>query len=99
MSRNLTISYELHPPKQTDPEHMARTKTLSFPVPSVEAGDVRTFYEALRAAISLGKDAVGDDLTAWRDAVGNLEQSKEPSKSKTADDEEEEGEDEEEDEQ
>ena len=95
MSHNLTITYELNPPAHTPSEGLARSRTLSFPVTNSTTGaPYGKYYDTLRTAIAQAKDAVGDDLTLWRDAVGNREQSKEPLKSKAADEEEEEEEEE-----
>ena len=90
MSRDITITYELHPPPQVAPKGLSTTKVLSFPAPAVAGGEGASskYYEALRVPIAKARDAIGDDLTAWRDAVGSLEQSKEPKSSKVAEDDE-----------
>ena len=92
MSRSITVAYELNPPAQTSAAGLERNRTLAFPVQSVRSGDgeINKYYAGLRTAIAQAKDTVGDDFTAWRDAVGNLEQSKEPQKSKKDDEDDEE---------
>lgn len=76
VGRQVTVTYELNPPVQFSFKELERTKTLSFAVPRSCGG--AEYYEGLRTAIAQARDAVGDGLTAWRDAVGSLEQSKEP---------------------
>jgi len=96
MSRSITISYNLHPPKDTPApaDNLSTSKSLEFPVTTKES--LPKYYEALRASIAQAKDAVGEDLTAWRDAVGNRELKKEPKPAAAAvDEEDEEDEDEE----
>lgn len=97
MSRNVTVTYKLNPPSSTPSTQLESTRTLSVPVPEAGSGEGESgkFYNALRSAIARVKDTVGEDLTAWRDAVGSLEQSKEPNKLMKADEEDEEEEDDE----
>ena len=84
MSRSITIAYELNPPAQTSAEGLERERTLTFPVQAVKPGEgeICKHYADVRKAIAAARDAIGDDLTAWRDAVGSLEQFKEPRTSK-----------------
>ncbi|KAG6852473.1 hypothetical protein C0991_011695 [Blastosporella zonata] len=79
----ITISYELNPPEQTvqNAEGLKTSKTLTHAVgPSPEGVDLETYYGALREAIAGAKDQLGNELTAWRDAVGKAELSKETPK-------------------
>lgn len=97
MSRNITVTYDLNPPQGVSMDSIARNRTLSLPVSQVANGERanKRYYDGLRTAIAQAKDTVGEELTAWRDAVGNLEQTKEPKVSKTEDEEDEEAESEE----
>ena len=54
---------------------MDSSRTLQFPV--AENADLKAYYVGLRGIIERAKSAVGEELTVWRDAVGNREQSKE----------------------
>ena len=90
MSRILTVAYELNPPAPAiPPSGLDRSRTLSLPVSAAgnREGETTKYYDALRAVIAQAKDTVGDDFTAWRDAVGNLEQSKEPKTGEKGDEE------------
>lgn len=95
MSRNVTITYDLKVPEGTFAPALDNSRTLQFPV--TESADVKVYYPGLRESIERAKNTVGEELTAWRDAVGNKEQSKETKPTKDEEDEDEE-EDEEEDE-
>lgn len=89
----LSIVYNLNPPSDTTaPKDLSPKTTLQYPVPE-NAGGQRAYYEGLRTAILEAKGALGEQLTAWRDAVGKLEEKKEamiPKKSEEDEDEEEE---------
>lgn len=93
MSRSITVTYELNPPPQTTFDGLSRNRILTFPAPNIASGkgENSKYYDNLRTAVAQAKDAVGEDLTAWRDAVGNLEQAKEPKKSKDSEDDVDEG--------
>ncbi|KAG6919069.1 hypothetical protein DXG01_009322 [Tephrocybe rancida] len=94
----ITISYELHPPAQTvnDAQGLSTSKTLVHKVElSPESAGLEAYYGALRAAIATAKDQLGNELTAWRDAVGKAELSKETPKTLKYDADEEEEEEEE----
>lgn len=98
MSRKITITYELNPPQGIIAEGLSTTKTHELPVPAGQ-GSLKAYYDNVREAIAKGKDLIGEELTIWRDAVGNTEQPKEskaPSKQKDEDEEEEAEEEEEE---
>ncbi|KAJ7487467.1 hypothetical protein B0H11DRAFT_1721000, partial [Mycena galericulata] len=63
---------------------------------SSNEGGQSEHYKLLRESIARARHEVGEDLTAWRDAVGKAELSKETkkvTKSDEDDDEEEEGDD------
>ena len=99
MSSSITIAYDLHPPTGTSTSPSMQTKkTLDFPVKASPISDHRQYYSSLRDAVLESKTQIGVDLTEWRDAVGTLENQKEPKKGKKSDegedeDEEEDGED------
>lgn len=95
MSRSVTITYELNPPKDTPADGLSASKTHELPIPDND-GSSRAYYEGLRDALAKGKDVIGEELTAWRDAVGNGEKTKESAApSKVADEEEDDEEEEE----
>jgi septal ring factor EnvC (AmiA/AmiB activator) len=76
---SIAISYQLHPPAVAQAGHLPASKTQTFPVNS--SSDDRTkYYGALHNAIEEAKDQLGNELTAWRDAVGKAELSKETTK-------------------
>ncbi|KAH9926403.1 uncharacterized protein B0H18DRAFT_1005917 [Fomitopsis serialis] len=68
MASALTVSYELHPPSETPAEGLQTQKTH-------KSG--KDYYESLRKAVAEAKSVLGEELTAWRDAVGTREQTKE----------------------
>ncbi|KAI0652617.1 hypothetical protein C8Q79DRAFT_111527 [Trametes meyenii] len=91
---SISVEYDLNPPSDTPiPEKLSTTKTLEFPVAGTgEAIRQRTYYEGLRVAILQAKNTLGEELTAWRDAVGKREDTKEakvPKKSEEDEDEDE----------
>lgn len=92
MSRNITVTYSLNPPAGTPAHELDASRTLEFAVP--EKAELKSYYAGVREAIDRAKSAVGEELTVWRDAVGNLEQSKEPKVVKKEEDEEDEEEEE-----
>ena len=97
-SRSLTISYELRPPKDIVPpsNRTSASTKHSFEIkPSTEPG-YKGYYAGLRTAIADARAKTGDELTEWRDAVGNGELKKEgrPVIKSEADEEEEEEEEE-----
>jgi hypothetical protein len=81
MSRSITISYDLRPPPNTPAPNLTPTKSQEFPVKNVTEGQ-RSYYESLRGSIGEAKTVLGKELTAWRDAVGKGEHSKESKKAK-----------------
>ncbi|KAI0789516.1 hypothetical protein C8Q75DRAFT_765983 [Abortiporus biennis] len=98
-SSTLSLSYTLNLPKDTPspPNNLPSKQTHNIPL-SLPAGASTTkeYYAALRESIAKAKNIFGDDLTVWRDLVGNRELSKEPKgKASEVGDEEEEEEEEE----
>ncbi len=89
MAQTLTVSYELHPPSDTPAVNINASKTHEVPIIVPSAGGYKEYYEGLRQSIAQAKDVLGEELTAWRDAVGNRELKKEPKKVQKDDDEEE----------
>ncbi|KAF8844198.1 hypothetical protein BDN67DRAFT_963322 [Paxillus ammoniavirescens] len=76
----LTASYTLCPPKETTPpQALTSTVSRTFPVAisSDNRNDARVYYSALRKSIAAARENLGEELTAWRDAVGNSESGKE----------------------
>ncbi|KAI6015649.1 hypothetical protein EDC04DRAFT_576438 [Pisolithus marmoratus] len=104
----VTASYTLQLPAGTEhPPSLTPTVTHAFPLgnssslrtldpePGTTSVDVQEYYAGLRAAIAAARLRLGEELTAWRDAVGNGEAGKEK-KLKAAKDEEQDQEDEDE---
>ncbi len=89
----ISIAYTLNPPSDTTaPTDLAPETTLQYPVPE-NAESQKAYYEGLRTAVLEAKGALGEQLTAWRDAVGKREEKKEaaiPKKSEEGEDEDEE---------
>lgn len=93
MSKALTVTYELFPPSGTPVTNLKTSQTHTFAVTSPDASS-QAYYQSLRQSITQAKDTLGDELTAWRDAVGNRELKKEPRKVTKDDEEDEEDEEE-----
>ncbi len=72
MSTPITISYDLNPPESVETE-LVEAKQASFTVRKAPADGHKVYYAALRDAIQLARNQVGDELTAWRDVVGKAE--------------------------
>lgn len=90
MSRIITVEYTIKPPQSSGQGYdLPTSKKHEFPVQSSGQSE---HYKALRESIAQARQEVGDEMTAWRDAVGTAELNKEPKKPK-ADEEEEEEED------
>lgn len=96
MSTAISITYELNPPAETpQPDNLTSTKSHEFSIAKADAADQKEYYEGLRAAVLQAKSTLGEELTAWRDAVGKREENKEakiPKKSEEDEDEDEEAE-------
>ncbi|KAG9222129.1 hypothetical protein CCMSSC00406_0009580 [Pleurotus cornucopiae] len=80
MSKAVTITYVLNPPEGTDTPALFRTKEMTFGVESNTDRTYAGYYDGLRTAVEDARTAIGDDLTAWRDAIGAAEGSKETKK-------------------
>jgi len=89
MAQQITIQYDLHPPQDTPATTLSSSKTHEFPVNNAGTS-AKEHYEGLRQAIAQARTTVGDELTAWRDVVGNREQVKDAKKDEDDADEEEE---------
>jgi streptomycin 6-kinase len=79
MSITVTVSYQLNPPTDIQAENLSTSKTQSFPV-KCGSDNSTEYYGALHKTIEEAKDQLGNELTAWRDAVGKAELSKETPK-------------------
>ncbi|OJA09382.1 hypothetical protein AZE42_06817 [Rhizopogon vesiculosus] len=96
-SRELTATYKIVPPPSTvAPQSLSQETTHRFTVegqPEDSKGDseLKRYYALLRSSIAEARIKLGEELTAWRDAVGNAELGKEKSVKAEVDDEEEEG--------
>ncbi|KIJ66555.1 hypothetical protein HYDPIDRAFT_109602, partial [Hydnomerulius pinastri MD-312] len=78
--RELTAAYALCPPEGTiSPQSLTSNTSHSFPVilPPENKSDAGEYYSALRKSIVAAREKLGEELTAWRDAVGNTELGKE----------------------
>ncbi|KAG6876131.1 hypothetical protein C0992_000780 [Termitomyces sp. T32_za158] len=79
----IKISYELDPPTQIVKEaqglSVSKSLTHALEANASEVG-LDAYYGALRVAIAKARDQLGNELTAWRDAVGKAESSKETPK-------------------
>ncbi|KAL5533854.1 hypothetical protein ACEPAG_314 [Sanghuangporus baumii] len=88
MSKALKVTCNLHPPVGTViPDSQPPSKVYEFKVPTAEPKSNSEFYNALREAVMQAKAQIGADLTVWRDAVGTLENAKEPKKGQNEEDE------------
>lgn len=90
MSKSISVNYQLHPPPNTNAGNLTATRTEAFPVERSIGEGQKKYYEGLQQAIGIAKSTLGEELTAWRDAVGNGELGKETTKILKADDGEEE---------
>jgi hypothetical protein len=88
MSRDISVSYDLNPPADMPSPSLDKSRTLAFPVE--QNADLKAYYAGVREAIEKAKNAVGEELTVWRDAVGTREQVKESKTPKKDEDEEDE---------
>lgn len=91
-SRELAVTYKIVPPPSTvAPLSLSQETTHRFPIPGLEskedAESLKRYYTSLRASIAQARTKLGEELTAWRDAVGNAEVGKERSARAEADDE------------
>ncbi|KAG2037584.1 hypothetical protein BDR03DRAFT_896758 [Suillus americanus] len=92
-SRELTVTYKIVPPPPTViPPSLSQETTHRFSLPDLESkedtdSELKRYYTSLRASIAEARTKLGEELTAWRDAVGNAELGKEKSVKAEADDE------------
>ena len=92
-SRQLTVTYKIIPPSSTvPPQSLSQETTHRFPIadaPDDSKGDseLKKYYASLRSSIAEARTKLGEELTAWRDAVGNAELGKEKAAKSEADDE------------
>ncbi|KIY71398.1 hypothetical protein CYLTODRAFT_418935 [Cylindrobasidium torrendii FP15055 ss-10] len=95
MSAQVIVSYDLNPPESIDTD-LHESKSASFSVSIAKqkgaadnnadaAGGQRAYYAALRNTIHMAKAQLGEELTAWRDAVGDAEKALEAKAGKTQD--------------
>ncbi|KAG2352793.1 hypothetical protein BDR07DRAFT_805203 [Suillus spraguei] len=98
-SRELTVTYKIDPPPSVvAPLSLSQETTRRFPIISLSDlkskdstdSELKTYYASLRTSIAEARTKLGEELTAWRDAVGNAELGREKSVKAEADDEEEE---------
>ena len=87
----VTIHYSISPPDGAQSISLAPTATIEVVVKSEASSSLnhKAYYDALKVAVAQAKAKVGEELTVWRDAVGNLEKAKEVKKKKVDDDDEE----------
>ncbi|KAG1794363.1 uncharacterized protein HD556DRAFT_1308076 [Suillus plorans] len=87
-SRELTVNYKIVPPPSTvAPSSLSQETTHRFPIiplPDLESQDdtdseLKKYYTSLQTSIAEARTKLGEELTAWRDAVGNAELGKEKS--------------------
>jgi hypothetical protein len=94
-SGELTATYKIVPPPSTvAPPSLSQETIHKFPIislPGLESKEdtdsLKRYYTSLRASIAEARTKLGQELTAWRDAVGNAELGKEKSVKAEADDE------------
>lgn len=93
----ITIHYALQPPSGTPhPPSLKPETTLTFDVPiQAQNQDQSEYYSKLRETVSEAKERLGEELTAWRDAVGTREGARETVSRKKRDVDEGDGEDDE----
>jgi len=88
---SFTVSYQLYPPAETEKRiQLSPTATHTFHLkPLAECKDQKEYYERLSTALQGAKERVGLELTAWKEAVGNSEQTKVTARRETDEDSEE----------
>jgi len=75
------VIFNYRPPNVTAPPSLSSTQlttsgTHSFPL-TPGTGGTKVYYDSLLGAIRDAKAYMGEELTAWRDAVGDGEKLKE----------------------
>ncbi|KAI9569413.1 hypothetical protein HD554DRAFT_1994508, partial [Boletus coccyginus] len=74
----LTVSYSLSPPEGTNsPPSLAPNGAHAFAVEGDETANTGEYYDVLQKSTVVAKEKLGEELTAWRDAVVNVEVVKE----------------------
>lgn len=76
---SITVSYQLNPPPDIQAGDLLTSRTQSFPV-ECGSDDCTKYYGALHKAIEEAKYQLGNQLTAWKDAVEKAELVKETTK-------------------
>ncbi|KAF8547556.1 hypothetical protein OG21DRAFT_1490126 [Imleria badia] len=70
----LTVSYTLSPPQSTNlPPSLAPDGAHAFVVEADKTANLGEFYAALQKSTTAAREKLGEELTAWRHAVGNGE--------------------------
>ena len=91
---SLSVAYTLNPPSDTiSPSQLPKASTLQTALPDPASTGQKAYYGELRKAVLQTKSTLGEQLTAWRDAVGKGEDNKEakiPKKTEEDEDEEDE---------
>ena len=96
MDSTIKIQYSLNLPEGINTEDKPTSKTHQFKIDITCSKDSdsqeakKSYYDALRNALQDARSQIGDELTAWRDCVGNKELNKEPRKGNGVEEEEEE---------
>ena len=99
MSSNaIKIQYSLNLPegvntkdKPTSKSHQFKIDTTTTPSNNDNSQETKkSYYDVLRNALEEARNQIGDELTAWRDCVGNKELNKELKKGNGDEEEEEE---------
>jgi hypothetical protein len=76
----ISVNYALHPPPSVSaPQNLEANKTHEFPIPNSSGpssdhdNGQKAFYNNLRTALATAKETLGQELTAWRDVIGNAD--------------------------
>lgn len=81
MSTSVSVRYDLKSPAEVvNGLDLTPSKVMRFKVKGCVEEGQNKYYDRLKDAVSEARIALGRDLTAWRDEVGNAEQSKETKK-------------------
>lgn len=86
---SITVNYSIEPPDGVQMTELLKKESMIKADVSASQGGTG-YYESLRSALAEAKTRVGAELTSWRDAVGSLENAKEPKKGAKLDSDEEE---------
>lgn len=80
---SVTFQYSLAPPDSVRPQINGKAAPLAdeqgfeVVVKSGEEGPVKRYYDAAVLAVREAQDALNGTFTIWKDAIGDLEKSKE----------------------